>query len=244
MNDDQISVQLYSVRDHLGDLPAALDRLAEIGFRNVEPFDFVDHADGYARALAGAGLKAPSAHAHLLEAEDPEPSFAAAVTCGIPTLIDPGIEPDGWHSRDEVARIADRLNRLGAAAARHGIAVGYHNHAFEIRSRIEDRSAFELLAELLEPAVVLELDTYWAEVGGESAAELLHRLGDRVRFLHVKDGPLTDVDLDQLPAGKGAMDQPAVLAAAPAALRVIEFDDYRGDTFEGVAASLAYLRAL
>jgi len=38
------------------------------------------------------------------------------------------------------------------------------------------------------------------------------------------------------------MDMPAVLAAAPRALRVIEFDDYRGDPFDGIAASLAYLR--
>lgn len=40
----------------------------------------------------------------------------------------------------------------------------------------------------------------------------------------------------------GGMDMPAVLAAAPRALRVIEFDDYRGDPFDGIAASLAYLR--
>lgn len=66
---------------------------------------------------------------------------------------------------------------------------------------------------------------------------------DRVAFLHVKDGPLTDVDADQLPAGAGGMDLPAVLAAAPQALRVIEFDDYRGDPFDGIAASLEYLRA-
>lgn len=238
MNLTDISVQLYSVRGALWqDLPATLDRVAALGFTQVEPFDFVDDADRYA-----AGLTAPSAHAHLLESADPERDFAAAAACGIPVLIDPGIEPESWTTRSGVAAIAERLNVLAAHGAGHGIGVGYHNHAFEIRPRIDGQSAFELLAELLDPAVQLEVDTYWAEVGGLPAAGLLERLGDRVTFLHIKDGPLTDVDLDQLPAGAGGMDMPAVLAAAPQALRVIEFDDYRGDPFDGIAESLAYLR--
>ena len=38
---------------------------------------------------------------------------------------------------------------------------------------------------------MLEVDTYWAAVGGQDVAALLGRLGDRVRYLHVKDGPIT-----------------------------------------------------
>jgi hypothetical protein len=34
-----------------------------------------------------------------------------------------------------------------------------------------------------------------------------------------------------------------VLAAAPQAVRVIEFDDYAGDVFEGLAESIAFLTA-
>lgn len=243
MNITDISVQLYSVRDALWqDLPATLNRVAQLGFGKVEPFDFVEDAERYAAELAAAGLTAPSAHAHLLESDDPARDFAAAAACGIPVLIDPGIEPESWTSRSGVAAIAERLNLLAVKGAEFGIGVGYHNHAFEIRPRIDGQSAFELLADLLDPAVQLEVDTYWAEVGGLPAADLLRRLGDRVTFIHVKDGPLTDVDVDQLPAGDGGMDIPAVLAASPRALRVIEFDDYRGDPFDGIAASLAYLR--
>ena len=41
------------------------------------------------------------------------------------------------------------------------------------------------------------------------------------------------------------MDIPAVLAAAPSAeFGVIEFDAYAGDIFDGLAASLDYLRGL
>ncbi len=47
---------------------------------------------------------------------------------------------------------------------------------------------------------------------------------------------------NQTPAGQGQVDVPGILAAAPDAVRVVEFDDYAHDIFEGVAASLAWLK--
>ena len=73
------------------------------------------------------------------------------------------------------------------------------------------------------------------------ATGLLERLGSRVALLHVKDGPIESDPSTQLPAGQGAVDLPAVLAAAPHATRIVEFDAYRGDIFDGIAESLAYL---
>jgi len=91
---------------------------------------------------------------------------------------------------------------------------------------------------------VLELDTYWAAVGGDDPAEVLGRLGDTVRFLHIKDGPVSSDTLAQLPAGEGVMDIPAILAAAPQALPVLEFDAYAGDIFEGLTTGFRYVSEL
>jgi hypothetical protein len=44
-----------------------------------------------------------------------------------------------------------------------------------------------------------------------------------------------------VPAGQGRVPVADVLAAAPAALRVVEFDAYDGDLFEAIAASHAFL---
>ena len=61
-----ISVQLYTVRDAIADdLPGTMRRLAEIGFTQVEPYNFVALADDLARAFADTGLTAPTAHAPL-----------------------------------------------------------------------------------------------------------------------------------------------------------------------------------
>ena len=64
---DELSVQLYTVREHLAqDLPATLGRLAEIGYRRVEPFGLTDRADQLAEHLPAFGLSAPTTHVHLV----------------------------------------------------------------------------------------------------------------------------------------------------------------------------------
>ncbi|MDN5906471.1 MAG: sugar phosphate isomerase/epimerase, partial [Micrococcaceae bacterium] len=167
--------------------------------------------------------------------------FAAAKQLGIGTIIDPHIDESRWASRESVAAIARELKDIAAQAAEHGLAVGYHNHAFELENRIDGTAALEVFAEEVGEAVVLEVDTYWAEVGGESAPELLGRLGDRVQALHVKDGPKTKNDLEQVAVGAGSMPIAEILAAAPQALRVIELDDFDGDVLEAVTDSYNFL---
>jgi len=236
-----LSVQLYSIRHAVAaDLPGALARLAEIGFTRVEPFDLSD-PERLRDALAGAGLTAPSAHARL----DDERTFEAAATVGVETLIQPFTPPERWTSAAGVDGVAGELARAAEAAGRHGLRVGYHNHHWELAGRIGGRSALEHLAGRLPPEVVLELDTYWAAVGGEDVPGLLGMLGDRVRLLHLKDGPISEDTSAQLPLGSGAMPVAAVLEAATAAeLAVLEFDDYAADLFEGLAAARAFANGL
>ncbi len=241
----EISVQLYSVRDAVAaDLPGAIRRIAELGFTHVEPWGFVDKVEEFGRALTASSLAAPSAHARLVTAEDVAPTFAAASALGVHTLIDPMVPAERWTTRADLQATADRLAELASQAAEVGLTIGYHNHWWELAQQVDGRPALEVFADLLDERIVLEVDTYWAAVGGVDAPDLLRRLGERVKFLHVKDGPITDDPKAQLPAGEGAMDVPAVLAAAPDALRVIEFDAYAGDVFDGLAASLAYLEGL
>ncbi|RAX19639.1 sugar phosphate isomerase/epimerase [Actinomyces sp. Z5] len=255
------SVQLYAVRDALAaDLEGTLARIAEIGYTRVEAFAFVEQAERLRRALDAAGLTAPTAHASIIEAEDPEQVLAAATEIGTRLLIDPYLPPDRWRTADDVARLAEKTNTAAALAAQAGMTLGYHNHAWETATLIGGKHALEVFADALEPGVALEVDTFWATFGGADAPALLRRLGDRVRAIHVKDGVLPSTPprlpesiegitavmaqytAQQQPAGRGAVDIEASLRAAPQALRVVEFDDYAGDIFEGIAASLTWLR--
>ncbi|OMH32369.1 sugar phosphate isomerase/epimerase [Tersicoccus sp. Bi-70] len=236
------ALQLYTVRDALtADLPGTIARVAEIGYTAVEPYNFVATADELEAAFKEHGLTAPSGHAPLLSA-DQEEIFAAAKQLGIETVIDPHVDRARWQSAEDIAATAQALNAAAEAGAKHGIRVGYHNHEFELQSRIDGRSGLEVLAEHLDDAVVLEVDTYWAAVGGEDPVELLRRLGDRVRFVHIKDGPLTTEDKDQVAVGSGKMPIRDVLAAGSSVeTAVVELDDFTGDIFTAVADSLTYL---
>lgn len=236
------SVQLYSVRAALAADPArALARLAGLGFEEVEPFGVDRHASGFADALAASGLRARAGHGSLLEAEEPERVFDAARGLGLDTVIEPTAR-EGWTSTDGVDALAERLNGLAERAAPCGLAVGYHNHWWEF-AELDGRPALERLAERLDPSVELELDAYWAAVAGADVPALAARLAGRIRHVHVKDGPPSADAAEQRPAGSGRTRLAEVLAAVPQATRVVEFDDYRGDVFDGIAASLAWIRA-
>ena len=133
------------------------------------------------------------------------------------------------------------MNVAAAKAADHGLRVAYHNHAWELSIQLDGRSALEVFADLLDPAVVLEVDTYWAASGGADVPALLGRLGRRVVALHLKDGPLNGNIAEQLPLGSGDLPAAAIIAAATALeVPVLEFDDYAGDVFDGIAAGYAY----
>lgn len=241
-NPDQLSVQLYTVRGALEeDFDGTLAKIAAYGYTQVEPFAFVDVVDDLKAGLSAHGLTAPTTHVGLLAAEDQDAVFAAAKELGIKTVIDPFSDPARWQTAEGIAEIAAGLNAAASKAAAHGLRVGYHNHHFELESMIDGKHGLEVLAERLDPAVVLEVDTYWAYAGGADVPALLERLGDRVVALHIKDG---DGSLDtkkQVPVGSGSLPVNDFLAAAPDALVVVELDDSEGDLLEAVGASRAFL---
>ncbi|MGI4893864.1 MAG: sugar phosphate isomerase/epimerase family protein [Janthinobacterium lividum] len=238
----KISVQLYTVRDALAaDLNGTLGRLAGFGFTQVEPFGLTDKAAELAPVLAEHGLSAPSAHASVVGADIAAVLRAAELT-GTTFVIEPHVDPARWTTAEDVAAVAAELNAAAARAADAGVTIGYHNHQFELENSIGGRPALEVFADSLDDAVALEVDTYWAVVGGADVIDLLGRLGQRVRAVHLKDGDATLDTKNQVALGSGTLDVPAILAASQGVdLGVIELDDTSGDVFQAVAASFAYL---
>ena len=241
-NPDQLSVQLYTVRGALEeDFDGTLARIAEFGYTQVEPFSFVTYFDDLKTGLPAYGLSAPTTHIGLLTAEDVDDVFVKAKELGMETVIVPSTDPARWQSAEGIAEIAAELNAVAGKAAEYGLTVGYHNHHFELESRIDGRHGLEVLAEQLDPAVVLEVDTYWAYAGGADVPALLERLGDRVVALHVKDGDGSLDDKKQVAVGSGSLPVNDYLAAAPSALFVVELDDSEGDLMTAVGASREFL---
>jgi sugar phosphate isomerase/epimerase len=236
------SVQLYTVRDAIAeDLPGAIAKVAAAGFTQVEPYGFVDRADEFVAALKANGLTAPTGHAKLI-GEDIVPILEAAKKLGIKTLIDPFTLPEFWTDAEAIKGFAEALNAAAVKAEAYGITIGYHNHNWEFSNRIDGEIALDYFISLHSPSIVLEIDTFWCEVGGVSALDYLKKLGSRVVALHIKDGDKDGDVAKQVPAGTGQIPVREVLAAAPHALPVVEFDLYTGgDVFDGIAQSLKFV---
>lgn len=239
-----IMLQLYSVRAHAAeDVGSTLAAVREAGFESIELYNLVSWQHELAAAMKATGIQAPSAHARLTEGGQ-EQIFAVAAELGVKTIIDPHIAPERWTTASSVERIADELQEIAETARAYGLQLAYHNHFWEIESVVEGQIALEYLAERLPAEVGLEVDAYWAAIAGADVAAMLRRIGNSVRFLHVKDAPatadgaLSKDRMDQVPVGEGALDWDSIISAAPAAeYIVVEFDEYRGDVFDAASRS-------
>ena len=173
----ELSVQLYTLRKALEqDFDGTLQKLVGFGFTQVEPFQLPALADRLRTGLRQNGLAAPTTHVGLLDGNQDE-ICELAVELGIQTIIEPYVDPARWQAEADINQIAAELNEAAKRAARYGLRVGYHNHHFELESKISGVHALEVFADRLAPEVVLEVDTYWAYAGGADVPALLNRLG-------------------------------------------------------------------
>jgi sugar phosphate isomerase/epimerase len=234
-------MQLYSVREELATgRKAVLARIAGFGYGAVEPYDISNEPGRLHDDLTDAGLAVCAVHAKAVGG-DADSLLRGARTVGAGTVIVPWVPPERFADVDAIAVLARELNEGAARAADYGLRFGYHNHWFELESIIGGRTGLEVLAGALDDAVILEVDTYWAAVGGQDVPALLRRLGGRVRYLHVKDGPVTKND-PMTAVGSGRMPVAEILAACPSAeWHVIELDRCATDMLTAVGDSLAWL---
>jgi hypothetical protein len=106
VTNSKLSVQLYTVREAMAeDMPGTVQRIADIGFTQVEPYNF-DSVEGLGEALKKAGLTAPTTHAHWVGEDDDRLNavFSAAGDLGIATVIDPHVPAERWQTAESVIR--------------------------------------------------------------------------------------------------------------------------------------------
>jgi sugar phosphate isomerase/epimerase len=240
-----LAVMAYTVLDQArADLDGTFARLAEIGYRGVETYGLVEHF-GPARvrgALDAAGLAVTSAHAPFPAGPDAESILDQNQELGAEVLVW-SMEREEFESPDAVRRGVQRVNVAAEHAASRGMKIAYHNHFAEFSQFFDGVRAYDLLLELMDDRVLVELDAYWAVLGGADPAEILTGLGDRARFIHVKDGPAVSYEDDvMVPIGEGRIDWRATLSV-PSGLRwhIVELERLHIDTFEALQRSHDHL---
>ena len=145
------------------------------------------------------------------------------------------------------------INRATEELARLGLGFYYHNHAWEFDGGKGERFMDRLHKEA-DPRAKLELDLFWATIGGDDTVRLLETWKGRVASLHMKDvardAPRRKTEMS-IPRtafkemGAGILDWPRLLSAASAAGAghyLIEQDYSEGDPIESVRRSVAFLK--
>ena len=197
---DELSIQLYSLREY-GDLDRQLDALAELGFRQVETVGgHLADARATRAKLDGCGIKAPTGHVGMADLRTRLDWVAdQARTVGIEQLFMPAVPleeregtPDAWRA------IGAELGRMAEQMAGHGLALGYHNHHWELIAFPDGRTPLELLFEGANGTpLTFEADLAWLVRGGVDPLAWLDWYRDRLTAVHVKDIAPVGENLDE-----------------------------------------------
>ncbi len=244
---DQIALQLYTLRRlAAADLPGTLHAVAAAGYRAVELAGLPETAPGeLARLLGHAGLQIVASHESVEGLRADAGAVAdrlAELNC--PRVIVPWIPESDRRSPDDVRHFAGELGGFARRFAEHGIRLGYHNHSFEF-GPLGGTTVWDVLLAELPPEVDLELDVYWAAVGGRDPVAEIRSTADRVRLVHMKDrapGP----EPHDAPVGEGNLPFPEIIEAARAAGAewYIAEQDEPHDPLVDIASAFRYLESL
>lgn len=234
-------LQLYSIRDITPkDLDAALAKVAEMGYAYVEFAGFFGHtAEAVAAMLDKYGLKVSGTHTGWQEvAEHFEETVAYHKAIGNKNIIVPGAD---LKTKEKLDAFIDMANRFQPLLAKEGIAFHYHNHAHEFRPNEDGQIIYDELVS--RTTLNLEIDTFWAFVGGHDPVALMEKLADRVKVIHIKDGYQ---DGKGMPLGQGEAPVRAVFAKAKAMgiPMVVESETLTPDGLTEAKVCLDFLRSL
>src|SRR5262249_3337484 len=123
-------------------------------------------------------------------------------------------------SMDDVKRAADEYNKIAAVTAKAGAQQGLHNEGFEMSS-VDGRRTYDVLFELLDPALVKFQFQMSTIAAGFVAHEYFTKYPGRFFSIHIQDVDLKQTGPNGRPVqtsvGKGSIDWAKTFATAKTA---------------------------
>jgi sugar phosphate isomerase/epimerase len=249
----RIALQLYTVRDKMNtpeEAIATIGKVAEIGYRTVEPagYDLLG-AEKMREVCDANGLGICSTHAGFPSNPDELKKLIEdhqTMGCNRPGIG--GMPGEYRGSAESFAKFAKLASEVGAGLAEAGMSLNYHNHSFEL-ARFGDKTGLDILIEnSCSHCVMFELDLYWVQHGGGSPVAWIKKLGCRAPVVHFKDMGITP-EMQQFYAevGEGNLDWCSILAACEETgvqFAVVEQDTCQRDSLEAVAISYRNMKAM
>lgn len=184
------ALQLYSVRDDMAaDFKGTLQKVKEMDYEGVEFAGLYDRsAEEVKKMLDELGLAAVSAHVPYVDmVKEPEKVMSEYAALGCKYIAVPYLEEPYRPGTAGYPEVVENIKMLGKTAKKHGMTLLYHNHDFEFR-KVGGKNVLDCLYDSV-PSDLLqtEIDTCWANVGGEDPAKYVLKYSGRSPVVHLKD---------------------------------------------------------
>ncbi len=250
-----LGVQLYSVRDAVSkNLEGALEKLASLGFDNIELFGyngtfFGKSTSEFKSILNKTGISVFSSHHTTGFAmkgkgtltDNWEKSVEDLHAIGAKYMACSYLFPNE-RTTENYKALPSLLDKSGSVTKAAGIQFAYHNHDFEFQ-KFEDTLVYDhILTKTSSDLVKMEMDLYWTSKAGQDPIKYFEKYPGRFELWHVKDMTAGAGEITEF--GNGVIDFDRIFAARKkAGLKhwFVEQDTSKGDMFESLKTSVANL---
>ncbi|OCK50647.1 xylose isomerase [Chryseobacterium sp. CBo1] len=252
-----LAIQLYTVRNAVSkDLEKTFERLANLGFENLEIYGYNGTFFGKNRAefksiLKNTGLKVISSH-HRTGITDKE--NGTLLQNWDKTLEDLNFIgskyavcsylPEAERTIENYQKLPEVLENAGKLSKQNEIQLAYHNHDFEFLKMDEENNFYDfILKNTSSDLVKMELDLYWISKAGLDPLDYFDKYPKRFPLWHVKDMKADTKDFTEI--GNGTIDFKRIFEAKEkAGLEhwFVEQDSSDKDIFESISMSTKYIK--
>ena len=185
-----IALQLYSVRDDMKkDFKGTLTKVKEMGYQGVEFAGLFGHSPSQVKAMLDEiGLTPISAHVAIDEILADIPKVISDYrTVGCRFIAIPWLVEERRPGNPRYQQTIEDIKAIGEEANKQGLTLLYHNHDFEFKKLNGEYLLDILYKDIPEDLLKTQIDTCWANVGGEDPAEYLRKYKGRSPVVHLKD---------------------------------------------------------
>ena len=190
MKKSNVALQLYSVREEMEkDFFGTMKKVKEMGYSGVEFAGLYGHDPLEVKAMCEElGLVILSAHVPLdAFINDLEGTVDCYKKVGCSYIVIPYLQEEYRTDRETFGKTIEIVKKIGEAVNSAGMVLQYHNHDFEFE-KMDDKYILDILYEEVSPELLqTQIDTCWANVGGENPAEYVRKYAGRIPTVHLKD---------------------------------------------------------
>ena len=249
-----LGLQLYTLRDTIPNDPkGVLQKVASFGYKELETYGYnngkifgMEFAE-FGKYVKSLGMKVTSGHYGWdIVRGNWEKAVTDAKSIGQSFMVVPWIAQEERGSIESFKKLCGELFKACEICNKHGIRLGYHNHAFEFE-QVDGQIPYDvMLAELDPKKVGMEMDIFWVVNAGLDPIKYFEKHPGRFEQWHVKDMSKEDRNRNA-DVGTGTIDWKAIFAKAKQSGMkhyYVEQESYPGAPIDSVGASAKYLKTI